>query len=339
MKRALVTGATGHIGANLIRDLLDHGWAVTALVRPTSDLRGLEGTPAALAQGDVLDGASVAAAMVGCTHVFHAGAPYVTWARDPESIVRPAVLGTENVLRAAKRLGVERVVVTSSCNAVGFTRGAPLDERTWNDRAASPYIKAKNEQERRALALADELDLDVVTVLPTAVLGPYDYRKTPTTAPFVDVLAGRAPVPFATNVVDVRDVARGHVLAMERGRRRERYLLGGENVDVPTMAAIVGKLTGRRPAEGLPPLWVLRSVAAVAETVASITGKAPPITRAVLDDVDGGAPLFDCRKATTELGLVARGAEETLAATFTWASKMGWLPAKLASRAETHATT
>lgn len=329
MKRALVTGANGHIGANLVRDLLEHGWEVTAFVRPTSDLRGLEGVATRRVEGDVLDAASVEAGMTGCTHVFHAGAPYQVWARDPETIVRPAVVGTENVLRAAKKLGVERVVVTSSCNAVGFTRDAPLDERTWNDGSTSPYMVAKREQEKRAWALAKELDLDVVTVLPTTVLGPLDYRKTPTTGPFVDILAGRAPVPFPANLIDVRDVARGHVLAMERGRRGERYLLGGDNVEMKAMATIVEKLTGKRPGEGLPPLWVLRTVAAVAEGFASISGKAPPITRAILDDAAGRSPLFDCRKAREELGLSPRDAEAVVAATFAWAAKMAWLPARV----------
>lgn len=331
MKRALVTGASGHIGANLVRDLLQHGWKVNALVRPTSDTRGIDGTAADIKQGDVLDEASVLAAMEGCEVVFHAGAPYVVWAKDPETIVRPAVVGTENVLRAAKKRGVARVVVTSSCNAVGFSREGRLDERSWNTRTSSPYVRAKNEQERRADALAKEFGLDIVKVLPTAVLGPLDYRKTPTTAPFVDALAGKGPVPFPMNLIDVRDVARGHVLAAERGVRGERYLLGGDNVDVPTLASLIEKHTGKRPAEGLPPAWVLRTVATLAEAFAAISGKAPPITRALLDDADGGAPLFDCAKARDDLGLAPRGAEEVVTSSLAWAVEMGWIPARAAT--------
>jgi dihydroflavonol-4-reductase len=324
MERALVTGASGHIGANLVRDLLANGWEVTALVRGSSDLRGLDGTSATIARGDVLDTESLALAVKDCSVVFHAAAPYVTWARDPEAIVKPAVEGTANMLRVAKAAGVRRVVVTSSCNAVGFTRDEPLDERTWNARVASPYMRAKRDQERRALDLARELDVDVVTVLPTAVLGPLDFRKTPTTAPFLDALRGKGPVPFGMNLIDVRDVARGHVLAAERGARGERYLLGGDNVDVKTLASLIEKHTGRRPAEGMPPAWVLRTVAAVSEAFAAVSGKTPPITRAVLDDVDGGAPLFDCGKAKRELGLVPRSAEDVVVATLEWATTMGW---------------
>jgi len=326
MKTALVTGANGHIGANLVRDLVGHGWDVRSLVRASSDLRGLVGVETTIVRGDVLDEASLLDAMRDRAFVFHAGAPYLTWARDPETIVRPAVVGTENVLRAAKAAGVTRVVVTSSCNAVGFTRDAPLDERTWNERVSSPYLRAKRDQERRAHELAKELDLDVVAVLPTAVLGGYDFRKTPTTAPFVDALTGKGPVPFPMNLIDVRDVARGHVLAAERGVRGERYLLGGDNVDVKTLASLIEKHTGKRPGEGLPPPWVLRTVAAVAETFSAISGSAPPITRALLDDVAGGVPLFDCSKAKNELGLSPRGAEEVVVSTLKWAAKMGWLP-------------
>ena len=330
MKQALVTGANGHIGSNLVRDLQEHGYTVVAGVRTGADVRGLAGLEVRRISGDVLDADAMAAAVAGMDVVFHLGAPYAVWAKDPSSIVEPAVRGTENVLRAAKAAGVRRVVVTSSCNAVGFTKGEPLDETSWNERISSPYLRAKGEQERLAHALAKELDLDVVMVLPTAVLGPYDYRKTPTMAPFVDALRGSGPVPFPMNVVDVRDVARGHVLAAEKGRRGERYLLGGENVDLATLATLIEQQTGKRPSEGLPPSWVLRAVAVVAEAASAISGKAPPITRAVLDDVAGGVPLFDIGKARKELGYEPRGAAEVIEATVRWADEMGWLPKRAA---------
>ncbi len=325
MNQALVTGANGHIGTNLVRELLENNWKIVALVREGSDARGLEGLDVQIVRGDVRDEAVVDKAMIGATHVFHLAAPYVTWAKDPNAIVEPAVRGTEVVLRAAKKAGVKRVVVTSSCNVVGFTRGEPLDESTWREDATSPYLRAKLEQERRAVALAKELDLDVVTVLPTAVLGPWDYRMTPTTQPFVDVLRGKSPVPFPMNVVDVRDVARGHRLAAEKGTRGARYLLGGDNVDIPTLAAMIAKHTGKKPGEGLPPAWVLRTVAALSEAMSSISGKPPMITRALLDDVAGGVPLFKIDKAKNELGYAPRPAQEVVDATVEWARKMKWM--------------
>lgn len=325
MKKSLVTGANGHIGANLVRELLREGYEVVALVREGSDLRGLDGLAITLVRGDVLDASAVRRAAEGCTVVFHLAAPYVLWAKREGSIVDAAVSGTENVLRAAKACGVARVVLTGSCNAVGFTRGAPLDETSWREAAKSPYVRAKREQELGARALADQLDVDLVTVLPTAVLGPFDHRRTPTTGPFLDALGGKGPIPFAMNLVDVRDVARGHRLAAERGVRGERYLLGGDNVDIPTLAALVEANTGKKPPRGLPPAWVLRAVATVAEIVSRISGKAPMITRAILDDVGGGAPLFDISKARSQLGYEPRGAAEVVAATAAWAREKGWL--------------
>lgn len=325
MTKALVTGANGHIGANLVRELLAHGYEVIAFVREAADLRGLEGVDVTLARGDVLDVESVQQAAEGCRFIFHLAAPYVLWAKCADAIVEQAVRGTENVLRAAKACGVERVVITGSCNAVGFTQGAPLDESTFREHASSPYVRAKREQELRAQAVATELGLDIVVVLPTAVLGRHDYRKTPTTAPFVDALRGSGPVPFPMNVVDVRDVALGHRLAAERGVRGERYLLGGENVDMPTLASLIEQETGKKPAQGLPAAWVLRAVAVLSEAVSAVSGKAPMITRAILDDVGGGAPLFDVEKARAALGYEARPAREVVAATTSWAREMKWL--------------
>jgi dihydroflavonol-4-reductase len=325
MSKALVTGANGHIGANLVRELLEHGYEVVALVRKGADLRGLDGVAVTTSVGDVCDGAAVRRAVEGCRHVFHLAAPYATWSPRPEEIIEPAVEGTKTVLREGRAAGVSRVVLTGSCNAVGFSRGEPLDETKWREHAASPYMRAKLEQERCAASLARELDLDVVTVLPTAVLGPHDYRKTPTTAPFVDALLGRGAIPFSMNVVDVRDVARGHRLAAERGRRGERYLLGGDNVDVTTLAQLVERHTGKKPATSLPPEWVLRAVATLSEAVSRISKRPPVITRALLDDVAGGAPVFVIDKARHELGYESRSADDVVAATVEWARRMKWL--------------
>ncbi len=330
MKTAFVTGANGHIGANVCRELVGNGYEVTAMVREGADLRGLEGVDVAVVRGDVLDEASLAP-VERAELLFHLAAPYAVWAKDPDSIIAPAVRGTENVLRRAR--GARRIVVTGSCNAVGFTRGAPLDESSWRAHAESPYMRAKLEQERRAFALADELGLDLVTVLPTTVLGPYDYKRTPTTGPFVDLLLGKSPIPFGMNLVDVRDVAQGHRLAAECGRKGERYLLGGDNLDVRGMATLIEELNGKRPGEKMPPPFVLGVVAAVAEAVSRISGKTPMITRALLADVGGGAPLFDISKAKRELGYAPRDAREVLSATIEWAQKMGWIPAARAREA------
>lgn len=340
MTRALVTGANGHIGANLVRELALAGHEVVAFVREGSDTTGLSGVSHTLVRGDVRDAAAVERGMDGCELVFHLGTPYAVWAKDPATIVEPALRGVENVLRAAKTRGVRRVVVTSSSNAVGFSTdpSKPRDESRWNDRTHSPYIKAKNEQEKRCWALAKELGLDVVTVLPTAVLGRYDYRRTPTMGPFTDALTGKGPVPFAMNLVDVRDVAHTHLLAAEKGRPGERYLAGGTDVDVKTLATMIEKVTGKRPAEGLPPVWVLRIVATLVAPIAWMTGNPPPISHDLLDDAAGGNAVFDCSKARKELGLEPRGPDEVVREVVRWALFMGWLPPALAERVRaTHA--
>lgn len=320
MKRALVTGANGHIGSNLVHDLVAHGWKVRALVREGSDRRGIDGVDVELVTGDVLDVESVRAAVDGQEVVFHAAAPYRTWAKDPAEITRPMLVGTENVLRAAKDKGVARVVCTSSCNAVGFTDDVskPRDETMWNDEAHNPYGRGKLETERRTWELSRELGLDVVTVLPTTVLGGLDYKITPTTGPALDAFDKRGPMPFSLNLVDVRDVARAHVLAAEKGRAGERYLAGGDNASPEQIASMMEKLGGNRPATKLPPMAVLWTVATLGEWAAALTGKAPMITRDAIRDAAGRSVVFTCDKARDELGLEPRGGEDVLRETLRW---------------------
>jgi len=341
MARVLVTGANGHLGCNLVRELLGAGHRVVALVRPGADHSGLGGLDLERISGDVLDPPSIRGAVQGCELVFHAAAPYLVWARDPDDIVRPAVEGTENVLRAAKAAGVRRVVFTSSSNAVGFTSDPqrPLDELSWNEAPRSPYVRAKTMAERRVWALSAELDLPVVAVLPTAVLGRFDYRVTPTTAPVLDAVQGRGPVPFAMNLVDVRDVARAHVLAAERGKPGERYLAGGQNVTTAELAEIIWQLAGIRPKQGLPPYPVLLAVATVADLIARRTGKPPIISPDIARESRGGRqPVFDCSKIQRELGLAPRSAEQVVSEVIRWGLFLGRIREPLATTLRGHFT-
>jgi len=340
MARVLVTGANGHLGCNLVRDLLGSGQQVVALLRPGADASGLAGLELQRISGDVLDAPSVRGALEGCELVFHLAAPYRTWARDPNEVVRPAVEGTENVLRAAKAAGVRRVVATSSCNAVGFTRDPqqPRDELSWNESPRSAYVRAKTLAERRAWALAAELELELVAVLPTAVLGRFDYRVTPTTAPVLDAVQGRGPVPFAMNLVDVRDVARAHVLAAERGKPGERYLAGGQNVTTAELAEIIWQLTGIRPKQGLPPYPLLLAVATVAELIARRTGKPPIISPDVAREAHGRHAVFDCSKIQRELGLGPRSAEQVVSEVIRWGLFLGRIREPLATTLRGHFT-
>lgn len=330
MTLALVTGATGHIGSNLVRELLARGYSVRALVRVRSDLSGIDGLDVRKVHGDVLDPASLDAAMLDVDVVFHCAAVYVNWAPNDDEILRPAIEGTDNVLRAAARHGVRRVVMTSSCNAVGFSTAAdqPRDEASWNDELHLPYVQAKVGQEKRAWQLAEQLGIELVTVLPTGVLGPHDHRITPTMAYARDAMAGKGPVlPGTANVIDVRDVAIGHVLAAERGRPGERYLLAGDNVSAETLQSTLEAITGRRPSLLGAPRWLLLAVAAAAEFFAGLRGVEPPLTRAMIRTAHGRHLVFDNNKAREELGFRPRPVQAVLEATHDWLVAIGQLEA------------
>lgn len=310
--RALVTGATGHIGSTLCRALLERGLEVIALVRESSDRSPLAGLDLDVACGDVLDAGGLADAARGCDVVFHAAAIFEVHERHRDEMHRVAVEGAHNAVRAAKRANA-RLVFTGSVSAVGFARepGTLLDERSWATDLHVPYYRAKLESERIALDAASEVD--VVTVLPTLVLGPGDHRVTPSSRMFVDMLTGSgATVDGGANVIDVRDVAWGMVSAAERGRRGERYILGGENVLVRDLGDAATRLSGRPVPHLDLPRWAFSGIAMGMELASSITGRAPSMTRAAVRDVLGRYAWYDTTRARTELGLVPRPLHETL---------------------------
>jgi len=319
MARVLVTGANGHLGANLVRAGVARGDEVRALVRPGSDTRGLRGVGATVVKGNVLDEASLLSAMEGCATVLHAAAVYRNWAADPDEIVRPAVQGTTNVLSAAKKAGVRRVVVTSSNATIGYPKdpARPLDESSTMTSPKSAYIRAKCEAERLALALGPELGLEVVVVNPCGIIGRHDWRLTPTTRA-VQAIVNGGPAVVAVALTDVRDVAAGHFLAAERGKPGERYLLSGDNLTAAAQAEIMSRLLGRRVRAMTPPAAVFRALALAQETVARLGGKDPDITRDILDDVAGGCLFYDSSRARRELGWTARPAGEALEDAVRW---------------------
>lgn len=337
MSKMLITGATGHLGAAVVRAALRDGHEVRVLVRPTSDTRGIDGLPVERVAGDLLDADSVRAACDGCGLVLHVAAVHRNWAPRDEDILDPAVLGTENVLRAAKAAGVRRVVITSSNAAVGYgdDPARPLDETSWNAAPHAVYIRAKTLAERRGLELGRELGLEVVSVLPCGIVGPYDHRRTPTTKSILAV-AGGGPSVLDVAVTDVRDVADGVLLAAARGRPGERYLLAGENCTKEQLAAIVGVLTGRPAQAMLPPRFVMQILAWVGELRARLGGPDPDITRAEILDVYGRHLLYDSRKARSALGWSPRPAAEALGAALRWAVDQGWLTGDVAASITAH---
>ncbi len=334
--RALVTGATGFLGNNLARQLVQQGYAVRALVREGSDTGILRPLEVETVTGDLLDTGSLEAALEGCEVLFHAAAVYTFWAPDPEAVHRINVTGTENILAAAMRKGLSRVVYTSTESTVG-TRGGLGTEELWRNEEElyGDYKVSKLRAERAALRLHRE-GCPLVVVNPTMPVGPGDVKPTPTGRIIVDFLERRMPACVKTgmNVVDVRDVARGHILALERGREGERYLLGGRNMTLRGILETLGVLTGLSPPTLDIPHWAAVAAARVDELVSGrILGRPPRIPLAAARTARH-VRHFDCSKAVRELGLPQSPVETALADAVEWFRANGYIRRGAASTEE-----
>jgi len=305
--RALVTGAAGFIGSHVADALRAADWEVRPFDRSLGD--------------DVLDAAAVARAADGCDAVFHLAALYSYARRDAEAMLRVNIEGTRTVLEAAQRAGVKRVVMTSSCSTCGPVPGRPATEQdqppSWELGIA--YKRSKIDSEELALQAARD-GMDVVVVNPTTPVGPNDRRPTPTGAMVAGVASGRirAYTDTAINVVDVRDVARGHVLAFERGRSGERYLLGGEDVPLRDAFAMIARHAGRTPPRVGVPWQVALGAAWVADRATRVVGREPKLLN--LDEARlARTPMrFSIDKAQRELGYTFRPADDALADAVAW---------------------
>jgi dihydroflavonol-4-reductase len=315
--RALVTGAAGFIGAHVVRALASDGAEVRAFDRVAPPDLTLPGA-AELITGDVLDPDALRRAVEGCDAVFHLAAVYSYARREAALMEAVNVRGTRNVLDAALRGRRRRIVHTSSCATCGPVPGRSATERDLPPRGelAVPYKRTKLEGERLALRAAADGG-EVVVVNPTVPVGAGDGRPTPTGKMVADVARGRARAYLAgsaLNIVAVEDVAAGHLAAFERGRSGERYLLGGENISVRRVFAIVAQTVGRS-APRVPVPWILAYAAACAADAAlRPLGREPSLL--VRGEVRAGRlpHLFDDTKARTELGHDSRPAAEALAA-------------------------
>jgi len=333
--KVLVTGASGHIGGNVVRELIAAGHAPVALVRRSSNCEGLAGLTLQLVEGDVLDEASISGALAGVDAVIHCAANFAMWSKDPDVVLRPALAGTRNLFAAAARAGVKRVVYTSSAIAVGVSsRPDELRaESDWFDDPTVPYYQAKVQSERLAIELAERCGVPIVVLLPTLVLGAHDYRITPSMRPVLDIANGKQPtIEGGANVVSVRDVARAHVAALDRGTPGERYLIGGENVSLIELGAMIGEFTGTTPGHLRLPRWAFKGAAGLMEIAAAVTGKAPGITRAAVNDIFGKYGWVDCAKARGALGLEPARAAAVVAETLSWLLLRGKLEPKVAHR-------
>jgi dihydroflavonol-4-reductase len=325
----LITGATGFVGSAVLRAVVARGAKARVLVRPSSPRRNLEGVACEVAPGDIADPEAMAAALAGVRYLFHVAADYRLWAPDPKTILNANLEGTRAVMETALTAGVERIVHTSSVATLRAGDAATIageDAALDEGEAIGAYKQSKLAAERLVEAMVAGRGLPAVIVNPSTPIGPRDIKPTPTGRIVVEAARGRIPafVDTGLNLVHVDDVARGHVLAMEKGKVGERYILGGQNASLKEMLAVVAELTGRRaPTLSLPraPLWPL---ALGAETVARFTGREPFLTRDALK-MASHHMFFTSAKAERALGYVARPYREALADALAWFGAAGYL--------------
>ena len=326
--KALVTGATGFVGAAVARALIREGWEVRALARKGSDRRNVQHLPLEIVEGDLADRASLERALAECEALFHVAADYRLGAFDPRQLYQTNVEGTRNILEASRQAGVRRVVYTSSVATVGIPRdGTPGNEDTPVGIAdmIGHYKRSKflAEQVVRDAAVAG---LSVVIVNPSTPIGPGDIKPTPTGQMVLDAAAGRMPayVDTGLNVVHVDDVAAGHLLAFHRGRLGERYILGGQDLTLRQILIEIAGLVGRKPPTVRLPTGVVLPIAYVAEAIARITGRPGRIT---VESVRMARKrmFFSSDKAQRELGYAWRAPTEALRDAIAWLRDQGSL--------------
>jgi dihydroflavonol-4-reductase len=324
VKPTLITGATGFVGWHVARKLLERGQRVRALVRDPARVVELDG--AELVQGDLRDSESLARAAAGCGVVFHVAADYRLWTREPEQMFRSNVEGTRNLLTAAKRAGVERVVYTSTVGCIGIPKNGLGDEHTavGIEEMTGAYKRSKFLAEQVAVEFAAN-GFPVMIVNPTAPMGDHDFKPTPTGKMVVDFVRGAMPAFLDTglNVVDVQDVAEGHLAACERGRPGERYILGSENLTLQQIFAGLARIEGRKPPRFRVPYAIAYAVGVASTGWASISGKEP---LAPLDGVRMARKKMWVRheKAARELGYSPGPAEGALKRAVAWFRANGY---------------
>lgn len=331
MKKALVTGAAGFIGSNVVRELMKEGVEARAMVLPGEDLRNLEGLDIEKVEGNVLEGDSLDSALKGCDTLFHLAAVYAIWTRDRSSFYKVNLQGSRNALWAAMRAEVDKIVCTSSIAALGVKPGMQLtDEETEFNQfdRANDYVLTKYISQEEALTFARE-GMPIVVVNPCFPYGEGDVAPTPTGKIILDV-ANR--VQFMTyeggiNIVDVKDVARGHVLAAKYGEIGEKYILGNENVTMKELFEMVARVSGVKTRIIKMPLPLALLYGYLWEKLSYRTGAQPTTThREIL--YSRQYLFYDTTKAREKLGLEPTPVEESLERAIEWFKREGYIPRK-----------
>ncbi len=326
--KSLVTGATGFVGGAVVRALLAAGQEVRVLVRQDSDLRNLEGLTVERASGDLRTRASLKPALDGCRHLYHVAAHYALWAKDPTVFYDSNVSGTRQLLETARDAGVERIVYTSTIGAIGLPAdgGLGTEETPVSlSQMAGHYKRSKYLAEQEVLKLARE-GLPVVIVNPSAPVGEADIKPTPTGQIIVDYMKGRmwAYIETGMNLIDVEDVAMGHLRAMERGRTGERYILGNRNLTLREVFEILSRLTGVTMPRVKLPWQAVIPLAYANRWIADYFTHKPP--RIPLEGVRMAKYRmhYDSSKALRELDLPQTPVEIALDKAVRWFRKHGY---------------
>ncbi|MEN6476063.1 MAG: hopanoid-associated sugar epimerase [Syntrophaceae bacterium] len=325
--KKLVTGATGFIGSAIARELIKDGEEVKVLIRKTSDTRNIDKLDVEKAYGDIRDSESMKKALAGCDTLYLTAAYFAHWAPDPKLLYEVNAGGTKASLKAALEAGVDKVVYTSTNNAIAASGPVPAnEEKTFNYwEARDHYSMSKYIAENEARIFITR-GLPVVIVNPTLVIGINDIKPTPSGQMIIDVVNRKMPgyIDGGVNIVDVEDVARGHVLAAKKGRVGERYLLGNTNITVQGYLKLIAEIAGvKPPAVKLPYNLALR-LGHLFELAASITKK-PPLVTASEVRIGKMMEWYDCSKAVNELGLPQTPIEMTIQKALNWFKEHGYL--------------
>ena len=326
--KVFVTGATGFIGASLVRELIEEGYSVKALVRPASNRRNLAGLDLEIWEGDLHDCASLMRGLEGCDTLYHAAADYRLWARCPSEIYKTNIDGTRNIMEAALKRGLSKVVYTSSVGTLGnLGNTIPGIETTPVTLAEmiGHYKKSKFLAEREVESFAAR-GLPLVIVNPATVIGEMDVKPTPTGKIIVDFLNRRMPAYLDTglNLIDVKDCARGHILAARHGRIGEKYILGNENVTLRQILVLLAETTGIPVPKVRLPYTPILVAAYINEAISRWTGIAPLIPLAGVQ-MAGNYMYFNSSKAVRELGLPRSPVPEAIRRAVEWFRRNGYV--------------
>jgi dihydroflavonol-4-reductase len=329
MEIAAITGGTGFVGSHLVRILCERGTDVRVLARLTSRTDILQGLPVSVVPGDLRDPDSLARLVKGASVVYHVGADYRLWVRNPEEMYESNVSGTRNVLAAAANASVPKVVYTSTVGCLGLPKdGTPGTEDT------PVTLKDMVGHYKRSKFLAEQVAMDyaksglpVVIVNPSTPVGPGDHKPTPTGKIIVDFLNGRIPafVDTGLNLVDVRDVAVGHVLAAEKGLVEKKYILGARNLTLQQIFTMIASAAGLKAPRVRVPYFLAYIAGALSTEWSNAVTHQPPSISLESVRMSRKKMFFSAEKAVRELGLPQSPVETAIVDAVQWFIEHGYV--------------